>query len=90
MVISGIPIDMLTMVGFIFSETEGTKLERLQNYGAVEADTHGNSTNGGNTAIHMAGICGFAIPGRSFADALRVWRMALAAAASLAVDAGDR
>ena len=48
------------MVGFIFSETEGTKLERLQNYGAVEADTHGNSTNGGNTAIHMAGICGFA------------------------------
>ena len=48
------------MVGFIFSETEGTKLERLQNYGAVEADTHGNSANGGNTAIHMAGICGFA------------------------------
>lgn len=32
------------MVGFIFSETEGTKLERLQNYGAVEADTHGKST----------------------------------------------
>ena len=52
---------------------------------AVEApDTHGNSANGAGAAIHMAGICGFAIPGRSFADALRVWRMALAAAASLA------
>ena len=48
------------MVGFIFSETEGTKLERLQNYGAVEADTHGNSANGADAAIHMAGICGFA------------------------------
>lgn len=48
------------MVGFIFSETEGTKLERLQNYGAVEADTHGNSANGAGAAIHMAGICGFA------------------------------
>lgn len=34
--------------------------------------------------VAAAGICGFAIPGRSFADALRVWRMALAAAASLA------
>lgn len=46
--------------GLIFSETEGTKLERLQNYGAVEADTHGNSANGAGAAIHMAGICGFA------------------------------
>ena len=34
--------------------------------------------------VAAAGICGFAIPGRSFADALRVWRMALAAAAAVA------
>ena len=72
------------MVGFIFSETEGTKLERLQNYGAVEADTHGNSTNGGNTAIHMAGICGFALPSRDLSDAVRLWRFLLTALGGIA------
>jgi len=35
-------------------------------------------------AVAVAGICGFAIPGRGFADAIRLWRFVLAVAASLA------
>lgn len=34
--------------------------------------------------VAAAGICGFAIPGRSFADALRIWRLVLAVLASFA------
>ncbi len=34
--------------------------------------------------VAVAGICGFAIPGRGFADAIRLWRFLLAAMASLA------
>lgn len=33
--------------------------------------------------VATAGICGFAMPGRGFADALRLWRFALAVLASL-------
>ena len=33
--------------------------------------------------VAAAGICGFAMPGRSFADALRLWRFLLAVLASL-------
>ena len=33
--------------------------------------------------VAVAGICGFAVPGRGFADALRVWRFLLAVLASL-------
>ena len=34
--------------------------------------------------VAAAGICGFAMPGRGFADALRLWRFLLAVLASLA------
>ena len=34
--------------------------------------------------VAVAGICGFAIPGRGFADAIRLWRFVLAVLASLA------
>ena len=34
--------------------------------------------------VAVAGICGFAIPGRGFADAIRLWRFILAILASLA------
>jgi hypothetical protein len=34
--------------------------------------------------VAVAGICGFAMPGRGFADALRLWRMVLAVLAALA------
>lgn len=34
--------------------------------------------------VAVAGICGFAIPGRELADAIRVWRFALAACAAAA------
>ena len=34
--------------------------------------------------VAVAGICGFAIPGRGFADAIRLWRFLLAVLASLA------
>lgn len=34
--------------------------------------------------VAVAGICGFAIPGRGFADAIRLWRFILAVLASLA------
>lgn len=34
--------------------------------------------------VAAAGICGFALPGRGFADALRLWRLLLAVLASLA------
>lgn len=50
----------------------------------AEIDIDGLLTPAALIVVAAAGICGFAIPGRSFADALRVWRMALAAAASLA------
>ena len=33
--------------------------------------------------VATAGICGFAIPGRGFADALRIWRFLLTVLASL-------
>ncbi len=33
--------------------------------------------------VAVAGICGFAVPGRGFADALRLWRFLLAVLASL-------
>ena len=35
-------------------------------------------------AVSVAGICGFALPGRDFADAVRLWRFAITLAASLA------
>ncbi|MBR5615759.1 MAG: spore germination protein, partial [Clostridia bacterium] len=35
-------------------------------------------------AVSVAGICGFALPGRGFADAARLWRFLIAAMASLA------
>jgi len=34
--------------------------------------------------VAVAGICGFAIPGRGFADAIRLWRIVLAVLASFA------
>ena len=34
--------------------------------------------------VAVAGICGFAMPGRGFADALRLWRIGLAISAALA------
>ena len=35
-------------------------------------------------AVAVAGICGFALPGRGFADAVRLWRFAIAVLASFA------
>jgi hypothetical protein len=35
-------------------------------------------------AVAVAGICGFALPGRGFADAVRLWRFLIAVLASLA------
>ena len=35
-------------------------------------------------AVSVAGICGFALPGRDFADAVRLWRFAITVTASLA------
>ena len=35
-------------------------------------------------AVSVAGICGFALPGRDFADAVRIWRLIAAVFASLA------
>ncbi len=34
--------------------------------------------------VSVAGICGFALPGRDFADAIRIWRLLLAILASIA------
>lgn len=34
--------------------------------------------------VSVAGICGFALPGRDFADAIRIWRLLLAILASVA------
>lgn len=35
-------------------------------------------------AVSVAGICGFALPGRDFADAVRIWRLIAAVGASIA------
>ena len=35
-------------------------------------------------AVSVAGICGFALPGRDFADAIRIWRLIAAVLASMA------
>lgn len=35
-------------------------------------------------AVAVAGICGFALPGRDFADAIRLWRLALTLTAAVA------
>lgn len=35
-------------------------------------------------AVAVAGICGFALPGRDFADAVRLWRLGLTLAAAVA------
>lgn len=35
-------------------------------------------------AVSVSGICGFALPGRDFSEAIRLWRLGLAAVSSLA------
>lgn len=46
------------MVGLVFADKEGARLEKLVNYGALRAASGGN-TKYGATGIHAGGIAGF-------------------------------
>ncbi len=50
----------IAMIGMLYSNGGVSKLEELENRGDITIETNGNSTNGAGTAIHAAGICGFA------------------------------
>ena len=46
------------LVGFVFCKEKSSKLENLINYGDINADSQGNTTNGA-TSIQVGGIAGF-------------------------------
>ena len=45
------------MVGCCFSDTKETWLDQVKNYGPVEANVHGNTSNNLSAAPHIGGIC---------------------------------
>jgi hypothetical protein len=47
------------MIGFMFTANEGAQIKNCTNYGKMTAGSTNNATSGA-TAIHCAGICGFA------------------------------